>query len=250
MALLTPAWAGAASEPRIAVHTGPLPVALQAPAHGAVLTAGSAVALAWKPLPAAGPLAGLPQWDEWEAFLSVDGGVTYPFRITPHLDGDLRRVLWEVPHLPTRDARLLLRLGDERRETAFALPQRFTILADPDATPVAADAAVGVVFHRGEAALPGHPGVVSWVEGSRRGASARRMKAVDAVGLKQAVTAPEHRHGEALLGSDEDSVGPPAVQNGSRLSSPPSRTSRRALIAAARGRAPSDLLLLLRRRNE
>ena len=39
--------------------------------------------------------------EEWEAFLSFDGGATYPVRITPHLDLELRRVRWQVPAIPT-----------------------------------------------------------------------------------------------------------------------------------------------------
>jgi hypothetical protein len=41
---------------------------------------------------------------EWEAFLSLDGGRTYPVRITPHLDLSIRRRFhFQVPAFPTRD---------------------------------------------------------------------------------------------------------------------------------------------------
>src|SRR3954454_20904729 len=94
-------------------------VELLAPQAGATLAAGSEAELAWTP--GAG-FSRLPDAEEWEAFLSLDGGATYPVRITPHLDQDLRRVRFRVPDLPAADARILLRFGDERRETVVALP--------------------------------------------------------------------------------------------------------------------------------
>src|ERR1043165_4959627 len=87
-------------------------IRLVAPRAGATLAAGSTAELEWAPNE---PFADLPQVEEWEAFLSVDGGATYPVRITPHLDQDLRRIQFQVPSLPTADARILLRFGDERR---------------------------------------------------------------------------------------------------------------------------------------
>src|ERR1700712_2541253 len=102
-------------------------VELLAPRAGATLAAGSEAELAWTP--GAG-FSRLPDAEEWEAFLSLDGGATYPVRITPHLDQDLRRVRWQVPPIPAADARLLLRFGDEREEeTSIVLPQRFSIAA-------------------------------------------------------------------------------------------------------------------------
>jgi hypothetical protein len=103
-------------------------VQLVAPRAGATLAAGSTAELEWAPLAL---FDRFPKVEEWEAFLSLDGGATYPVRITPHLDQDLRRVRWQVPPIPTRDARILLRFGDERRETAVELPERFAIAASP-----------------------------------------------------------------------------------------------------------------------
>lgn len=243
--LLAPSWAAALPEPRIAVHQGPLPVALEAPAHGTVLTAGSTARLSWAPIPGTEPLAG---FEEWEVFLSVDGGASYPIRITPHLDADLRQVLWEVPDLPTHDARLLLRVGDESSETAFELPQRFIIEAGVTAAPSSATSQVA--FHRGESALPGHPGVVSWVEGSRRGAAARQVAAVETLGLRPGVAAQEARHDQAFVLAEGGSIAPPALAAASRLARPSSSNRYRAVSLASAGRPPSDLLLLLRRRNE
>src|SRR4051795_4705942 len=68
-----------------------VPVRLVSPQAGATLTAGSTVELEWAPL---AQLTQLKDAEEWEAFLSLDGGRTYPIRITPHLDLDLHRVQW------------------------------------------------------------------------------------------------------------------------------------------------------------
>src|SRR6202166_4310847 len=146
-------------------------VELLAPQPAIPLAAGSTAVLQWAP---SSGLAALPAREEWEAFLSLDGGKTYSFRITPHLDSDLRRTLWEVPGVASSDVRLLLRFGNERRETAIELPQRFTIAATPDPLlgllPRAA-----IARRRGEAARPGDRGVVSWTEGSRRGLRPRHV---------------------------------------------------------------------------
>src|SRR3954471_17871563 len=79
-----------------ALEEGAPAVQLVAPQTGATLTAGSTAELEWAPV---GELDG--DIKEWEAFLSVDGGKTYPVRITPHLDQDLRRFTWQVPSIPT-----------------------------------------------------------------------------------------------------------------------------------------------------
>src|SRR6185295_16672657 len=98
------ALAGAATPVAAWAETVPdgSPVRLASPRHGTTLEAGSLAVLAWEPL---GSLGSPDDVEEWEAFLSLDGGAHYPVRITPHLDRDLRRVLWQVPHIPTRDAR-------------------------------------------------------------------------------------------------------------------------------------------------
>ena len=77
-------------------------VRLVLPAAGDELVAGSVAAIEWEGLY-------IPEHaDEWEAFLSLDGGHTWPLRITPHLDISIRRFELRVPDLPTRDARIPL----------------------------------------------------------------------------------------------------------------------------------------------
>ena len=144
---------------------------LVSPADGSELLAGSEVTIQWEEadLPAA--------VEEWEAFLSVDGGRTWPLRVTPHLDVSIRRFAFRVPAFPTRDARLLLRFGDERTETEVELPQRFTISGGlhRDSWP----AGLALAPRRGERARPEDPGTVVWIEGDRDGGGLREVVALD-----------------------------------------------------------------------
>jgi len=69
-----------------------------APANGATLRGGSFAELRWTSaqLPAGA--------EEWEAFLSVDGGKYYAFRVRPHLDIQLRKFTFVAypPIVPPR----------------------------------------------------------------------------------------------------------------------------------------------------
>jgi hypothetical protein len=144
---------------------------LVSPAAGNELVAGSMATIWWEEL-------ALPEHTvEWEAFLSVDGGRTWPLRVTPHLDISIRRFSFRVPDLPTRDARILLRFGDERREVGMEAPQRFSIAA---AAFLPSQSRVRVLS-RGERARPGDEGVVVWIRGSRSGGDLREVVAWDPV---------------------------------------------------------------------
>jgi hypothetical protein len=241
--LILLAWAALAAAPAMA-DSAP-PVRLVAPRAGATLAAGSTAELEWT------PDARLPGVEEWEAFLSLDGGATYPVRITPHLDQDLRRVRWQVPPIPTPDARLLLRFGDERREVFLELPERFSIAASP-AAPSAIDRTFlfsTLAQARGEPALPGQPGVVAWVEGSRRGGSLRQVVAAGQPGLQARLGPDEARAGAALLAAGPPPLPVPEL----RENSDPSPVARRRTPPANPGRAPRlafDILLLTQRQNE
>lgn len=137
-------------------------VRLIAPVPGSTLVAGSMVAFEWEPGP---DLAAFPHAEEWEVFLSVDGGRTYLSRLTPHLEIDMRRLTVRVPELPSDDVRLLLRMGDERDEREQSLPGRYRIVADNHLPSTWRWRQLG----RAEAARPGAPGVMEWVEGGRDG---------------------------------------------------------------------------------
>jgi hypothetical protein len=241
------AWTGSAL-PAVA-SPEPGPVQVVAPAAGTVLQAGSLAELEWTPLAAFEELADVQDIKEWEAFLSLDGGAHYTVRVTPHLDHRLRRAVWQVPATPTSDARLLLRFGDEHRETVVELPQRFAI-----AGPVTGHldfAPARLSFGRGEPALPGAAGVVAWVEGDRRGDSARPVVAAEPPSAHSGSSVSEARSDAAVgevpprRASDPAAGQPPTGQ----LSTPP-RTP--ATLTAERTAQTPDIPILLqsRRRNE
>jgi hypothetical protein len=97
---------------------------LDAPSHGAILHGGAEALIAWS-------ADSLPRGvEEWEAFLSVDAGRHYAVRITPHLDASIRAFRFRVPNVATRDARILLRVGDEEHERIILIPLSFAIEAD------------------------------------------------------------------------------------------------------------------------
>jgi len=218
-----------------------MPLRLLAPWDGAQLAAGDMADLEWA------PLAELDRGvKEWEAFLSLDGGATYPVRITPHLDQDVRRIRWQVPPFPTEDARLLLRLGDEQhQETAVELPVRFSIAASPAGLLLSASRSAT----RGEPALPGQAGVVAWVEGSRRGGGLRQRIADEPPCLKPGFALPS-THIEAVEASP---FVPEAAGPGPAASAPPVPSAGRQPAATRAGASPafvSDILLLIQRQNE
>ena len=88
-----------------------------APRAGVPMHGGTFATLEWT----AGALP--PHAEEWEAFLSVDGGRYYAFRITPHLDIDRRRFDFLVPNVGTGNARILIRTGgNSPRATSRSRP--------------------------------------------------------------------------------------------------------------------------------
>jgi hypothetical protein len=221
---------------------GSVPVRLVSPQAGATLTGGSTVELEWA------PYAEIGHAEEWEAFLSLNDGKTYPIRITPHLDLDLHRIRWQVPDIPTSAARLLLRFGDEREnERILKLPQRFAIVQSP-LQPLADFSFARVAPTRGEPALPGHGGVVSWVEGSRRGGSLRQVVAAEQAGIRERLAPPESHDEPILLASGHAPLPLPRLVRGSLEQAPPRRHT--SLTAGERPLVSSDILTLTQRQNE
>jgi hypothetical protein len=212
---------------------------LIAPASEAALAAGSTATIAWN-------ATGVPRnFDEWEAFLSLDGGRSYPIRITPHLDLAIRSFTWSVPNLPGGEGSILLRFGDEREEQRFAFGRRFRItgalnLVRPWRASVRARA-------RGEAAVPDDEGVVAWIEGPRNGSSITQVTVDDETlssGREVAVSAPTT---SALLSAPS----PRGDRGGLRstaIGNPIARTRGRRVVQS-RGNRSEDILLITRRRN-
>ncbi|HXU45916.1 MAG TPA: hypothetical protein VN783_10340 [Thermoanaerobaculia bacterium] len=218
----------------------PAPIVLEAPRDGEVLRAGEEASLAWRGGSAWAREAGIV---EWEAFLSVDGGASYPLRITPHLDVDVQRLRFLVPVVPTDDARLLLRFGDEQREMIFELPVKFRISGGPwSAFPGIASFA----WTPGEAARPGGPGVVAWIEGNRRGVGQRWVVAIPS-GLQPAAVWEGFDPAEAWAESDTSVPGLAPPRAVAHESLTPQQPSVRASTISP---AALDVLTLGKRRNE
>lgn len=152
-----------------------IPVRVIAPAAGADLAAGSLAVLEWETEDDAFDGRRI---EEWEAFLSLDGGRTWPLRLTPHLDIGLRRFSFYVPDFPSREARLLLRFGNERDEVDTEIPGSFTISAGLGLPPVD-PLPPSVQLSRGESARQGDGGVVLWTEGTRDGVALREVISQD-----------------------------------------------------------------------
>lgn len=207
---------------------------LDAPRDGAALRGGELAALQWS---ARDLSAGA---EEWEAFLSVDGGRYYAYRITPHLDL-ARRVTWTVPNVDARDARILIRIGNEERETAFELPQRFTITRNPH---IAAELPPVEPAGDAEAARAGDPNVVAWAAGDRGGSR-----------ITQESNGRRTLPAAWKIAGDSHEIVTPASHETARASANILVALRiefgaRALADSyARDVPPADLLLVCRRRN-
>ncbi len=109
------------------VSAGQIP-AMAAPVSGPALRAGSTAGFSWN----AEALSG---FDEMELVLSLDGGRTFPLRVTGRLAPESGNIAWRVPALPTEHARLALRAGDgedEAQEAIVFLGEEFSIRAEPN----------------------------------------------------------------------------------------------------------------------
>ncbi len=89
------------------------------------LEAGSVAEFAWS-------ASGSAPFDEMELVLSLDGGRTFPLRVTGALAPGTERVTWRVPALSTDHARLALRAGvgeESDAEEILSVSDEFSIAA-------------------------------------------------------------------------------------------------------------------------
>ena len=210
---------------------------LHAPRDGEVLSGGARATVSWS-------APQLPAFvEEWEAFLSVDGGRYYAYRITPHLTSGQRQFTFEVPNVETDQARILIRAGDEHRELELELPQTFVIRRDQARALTEVPLQV-VDGERGEAARPGERGVIEWIDGNRDGSHLTPRSA-----LQRRVSLRNARAVDAGSQSAEEPGirSTPAPREGSsRLTASPAPIAARS---AARHFCGRDVLLAHRRLN-
>ena len=209
-------------------------VRLAAPAAGTTLRGGSFAELRWT-------ASQLPSGtEEWEAFLSIDGGKYYAFRVTPHLDIRLRRFTFVVPNVDTRNARILIRTGNEVEETHFEMPAAFSIVRDAQA-----EETIPRLLHfgRGESAREGDPAVVSWTEGTRDGFNVTQLASTTIPLPEWTPLQPVAEEAPAILSVSHGSEPTASLQAERPLSRDPHAVENERLPITA------DLLLVCRRRN-
>jgi hypothetical protein len=90
-------------------NTGTYGARLVSPTTGQVLVPGQQVKVAWKAMLPPVDLS----WCELELYLSLDGGKSFPYRITPQLDPRASFFYWTVPNTPSSAAVLDIRFGCE-----------------------------------------------------------------------------------------------------------------------------------------
>jgi hypothetical protein len=106
------------------------PTELLEPVRGARLQPGAIVRVSWTR-----GVSGEREFDEMELVLSLDGGRSFPLRVTREVSPAEDSVLWRVPRLPSARARIALRAGRSEKpesETIRTVSAEFTILADAD----------------------------------------------------------------------------------------------------------------------
>lgn len=231
-----------ADGPRLVGDGAPAAIEWVEPRAGAEAIAGEALAISWRP--ASDDAA---SFEEWEAFLSLDGGAHWPYRLTPHLDRRISRFVVELPPLAASRARLLLRYGNEREERELLLPFEFAIAA-PRRVAFRSDARV--TTQPGEAARPGEAGVVAWVDGPRDGAPLVRVERRAPLDIHPVPALTEPRDHELALVESAPEPPPPSARS-VELPPLPGHAASCAALGAPRA-APSGALrlALLGRRNE
>ena len=109
--------------------------AMLSPGAGESLAPGSIVEVRWASLCGLDSPSALGHLDEAELVLSLDGGATFPVRVSQELSPCDTRFLWRVPVLATGRARLGIRMGREgigATETIAVISAEFRILPDLD----------------------------------------------------------------------------------------------------------------------
>lgn len=200
---------------------------LDSPIRGQSLHAGDELVIRWED-PS-------PPGREWEAFLSLDGGHTYPLRLTPHLSSEIRTYAWEAPELAAADARIRLRFGDERSETQVDFPEPFAIRPSGRGRILEASCA-----DIGRRPFPGEEESVAWTEASPSGGLSRLVSPPSPAGLASGTSWESARRSLIFVQSSGRHLEPSADHRGLDLASstgfsprlrPPLPRSRLALTS-------------------
>lgn len=194
------------------------------PADGAVLPGGRFVTLSWSPEHLDRNA------EEWEAFLSLDGGRYYSVRLTPHLDIAIHTFTVFIPNVGSDDVRLLFRTGNERHETIIDMPQQLRIRSD-----AAVVAHVESIAASPESARPDDPPVVMWNSGGRIETSAEPPR-IDGMRARS-------RHSQAITLSSRSQP----TSGGQAIL--PVRPSTDTIVCPPHDRAQRDVLLRISRIN-
>jgi hypothetical protein len=200
MALLAGALAGAAGA------TG----RFTAPGSGGPFDSGATVRVAWD-LPGGSAEA----FDEMELVLSLDGGRTFPIRVTRDLGPSARSLFFRVPALPTTRARLALRAGggeEPGAEEILLVSDEFVIEADPASpleptAPVRGEWRTREAIDRGAARAPTDPHTFGASEPALQ--AARELPTAVAPRPRPAARSAVTRCASTLESTSAASIGPP-----------------------------------------
>jgi len=118
----------------------------ESPGRGETLVPGSIVEIRWTAACESDAAATEREEDEAELVLSLDGGMTFPIRVSTEISPCASRVAWRVPALASSQARLGWRTGEAEREDE----ERIEIVGEPFAIlPDAAAAEAEALYARG-----------------------------------------------------------------------------------------------------
>jgi len=226
-----------------AAAVAPGAIEIVSPRPGSELEAGGRAVIEWR---IASPAA--PDFEEWEAFLSLDGGRSWPVRLTQHLDGALRRVTVDLPAVPTPDARLLLRFGDERDEREMELAGTLSLVAPASRLTTDLRALPRLATRSGEAARPGVAGVSEWIEGPRDGSRSSRVRTAESGRLASGARFVRLDESFAALPPGSGPETPPPADTG-RSISPPQRAPSSFTASPPSASSATQRLSILQRWN-
>jgi hypothetical protein len=132
LALLGAACVALSAAPLCAEEGSAVSAAFSVPSRGEMLVPNDLVEVRWS---AACDADADRQENEAELLLSLDGGMSFPIRVSGELSPCASRFTWRVPALPAAQAVLGVRTGEDERdedERITVVSEAFRILPDPE----------------------------------------------------------------------------------------------------------------------